>query len=65
MVEHYKKLRGRLVECGYTIKRMAENIGITDVSLSAKLNKRSEFTAAEIKAICGIKASEIGGYFFS
>ena len=64
----FAKLRGRAIERGFTMKTLAEHIGITSVSMSAKLNGRSSFTSKEIESICdvlNIKKSDIASYFFA
>lgn len=65
---NHSKLLGRIKECGFTQERLAEAIGITKTTLSAKLNNQFYFTAKEIYAICevlNIPVSEIGEYFFA
>lgn len=67
MAFNYAKLLGRIRECGYTQKRLAEEIGIKQGTLSAKLNNHFVFTVTEMDAICkalDIPKSEIGVYFF-
>ncbi|WP_040328564.1 DUF739 family protein [Clostridium ihumii] len=48
------KLKGKMVEKKYTQKSMAREIGITQQSLNAKLNNRSQFTLDEIVKIVNI-----------
>lgn len=65
---NHSKLLGRIRECGFTQERLAEAIGMSKTTLSAKLNGQFYFTAKEMYAICdvlGIPISEIGEYFFA
>ena len=65
---NYSKLRGRIRECGFTQKQLAEAIGINKSSLSAKLNGQFAFTTNEVLAISkvlNIPLNEIGEYFFT
>lgn len=61
------KLRGRIVEMGYTLTSLAEKIGMSRQSLRAKIKGIVDFKASEIMAICEaleIPYSEVGLYFF-
>lgn len=65
---NYSKLIGKIRECGFTQKTLAEAIGISKASLNAKLHNLFYFTAKEMYAICealNIPISEIGEYFFA
>lgn len=65
---NHSKLLGRIREYGFTQEQLAEAIGISKNTLSAKLNNQFYFTAKEIYAICevlNIPTSEIGEYFFA
>ena len=65
---NHSKLIGRIRECGFTQKTLAEAIGISKASLNAKLHNLFYFSAKEIYAICdvlSIPISEIGEYFFA
>lgn len=65
---NHSKLLGRIRECGFTQEQLAEAIGISKNTLSAKLNNQFYFTAKEIYAICeilNIPVSEISEYFFA
>ena len=64
---NYLKLLGRIKECGLTQKDIAESIGISRQTLSAKFNGRFSFDAEEIISISKIlliPTKEIGNYFF-
>lgn len=64
----YSKLLGRLREKGLTQETLAEQIGISPGSMSAKLNNKTFFKQREIIDICvalDIMFSDIGVYFFT
>lgn len=64
----YSKLLGRLKELGYTQEILADEIGISESTMSLKLNNRAVFTQAEIMRICralAIPNQQIGVYFFT
>jgi DNA-binding XRE family transcriptional regulator len=64
----YSKLLGKMRECGFTQKQVANAIGINKATLSAKLNNKFSFSQEEILAICkllNIPVSEIGDYFYA
>ncbi len=46
------KLRGRIVEAGYTQKTLAIAVNMSENSLSSKLNEKRPFNTDEILAIC-------------
>lgn len=63
----YQSLRARIIERFGTMSAYADYIGISLTSLSAKLNKKTDFTRKEIIAWCsnlGIATKDIGKYFF-
>ena len=65
---NYSKLLGRIRECGLTQEQLAKAIGVSKTTLSAKLNNKFHFDAAEMLAICkvlNIPVCEIGDYFFA
>ena len=65
---NHSKLLGKIRECGFTQEQLAEAIGISKTTLSAKLKNQFYFTAKEMYAICevlNIPTSEIGEYFFA
>jgi lambda repressor-like predicted transcriptional regulator len=47
------KLRGRMAEKGYTVKKLAEEIGIVPRTLAAKM-ERGVFTSAEMPVIAKV-----------
>ena len=64
----YSKLRGRIVEKKGNIKRFSNDLGISETSLSNKLNNKTSFTQDEIlESICilEIDNNNIKDYFFS
>lgn len=64
----YSKLRGRIVEKKGNIKKFSNDLGISETSLSNKLNNKTSFTQDEILDsiyILGIDNSKIKDYFFS
>lgn len=64
----YAKLIGRIKEYGFTQERLAAEIGMSESTISFKLNNKAFFTQREIRKICDlleIKADEIGAYFFT
>lgn len=64
----YSKLLGKFREKGITQETLAEKIGISPGSMSAKLNNKTFFKQREIIEICaelGLLVSEIGVYFFT
>lgn len=52
MAFNYSKLRGRIKEKYVTQGAFAKELGISSVSLSAKLNNRIEFTQNEMGRCC-------------
>lgn len=46
-------LRGRIVSAGYTQKQVASMLGISENTLSAKINGSSQFTLKEVYALIG------------
>lgn len=64
----YSKLLGRIKEFGLTQERLASEIGMSNSTLSFKLNNKAFFTQKEIRKICElleIKTTETGAYFFA
>ncbi len=64
----YSKLRGRMVEKGFSQDNLAGRIGLIGVSLCRKLNNKSYFSQLQIADICGILSIEdkdIAAYFFT
>ena len=64
---HYQELRGRIRARFKTQADFAQALGISECSLSKKLNGRAEWTAMEIRKACellGIEPEYIPQYFF-
>lgn len=65
---NHSKLLGRIRECGFTQEKLAKAIGISEATLSAKLNNQSYFTTKEVHLICSalnIELKRIDSYFFA
>jgi transcriptional regulator with XRE-family HTH domain len=63
----YSELRGRIREVYHTETRFARELGISKVSLSAKLNGRQHFRLSEIgkmSHIFNMTEKEMFDYFF-
>lgn len=64
----YSKLRGRIKEKAGTETKFAPTVDMTPVSLSSKLNQKTDFTSIEIQKICKkleIPILKIPDYFFT
>lgn len=64
----YSKLLGRIVECVGTQKELAQKIGLSEHSVSMKLNNQRGWKQKEIRKIAEvlqIPSSEIAAYFFA
>lgn len=64
----YSKLRGRITEVFGTQQQFARKLGLSERSLSLKLNGKNSWSQAEIKAACDllrIPVSELHLYFFT
>ena len=64
----YSKLLGRIKEFGHTQSSLAKAVGVTETTMSQKLNNKSVFGQPEIRKICKlleISDAEIGIYFFT
>ncbi len=64
----YRKLRGRIIECYGTQMAFSKEIGLSNHSLSMKMNGKLKFSQDEIERISktlSIEPSEIGTYFFT
>lgn len=65
--QEYRLLRGRIRACFGTQAHFAQDMGMSDCTLSHKLNGRSEWTAHEIRKACQlleIPGDDIKLYFF-
>lgn len=68
MPYNYSKLLGRIVECCGTQANFAEKIGLSERTVSLKLNGKRSWKQPEISAACQIlriPTSEIDQYFFA
>lgn len=70
MIFNYSKLKGRIIEKYETRSEFAAAIGMTDATLSSRLNNVTPFKADEIKAMCApdildIADKDIPEYFFT
>lgn len=64
----YNKLRGKIVEMFGSQKEFSKQINLSEQSVTAKLNGRSDFSQEDIirwSNALEIKLDEIGAYFFS
>lgn len=64
----YNKLLGRMAECEYSQKLLANTLGISENALSRKLKGHANFNSLEIATICNvlkIPKEEIGLFFFT
>lgn len=67
MAFNYDKLRGRIIEKFGTQGRLAKAVGVSERTLSLKLNNKIFFSQDEITKIAellNIKLDEIQEYFF-
>ncbi len=68
MAYEYNKLKGRIIEKYGSRRKFAEILGLSEVSMSKKLNGTVQFTQEDIIKWCNlleIPEVEIGGYFFA
>ncbi len=67
-ITNTNKLRGRIVEQGYTLQSFANAVDISRLSLRKKMSGEVEFKAGEIVRICtllSIPRAELCDYFFT
>lgn len=67
LIFDYSKLRGKIREVCGSEKSFATGLGISQKSVSSKLNNKSSWNADEIVKtieLLGLKSSEIPEYFF-
>ena len=65
---NYSKLRGRIREIYGSEREFAQQIGIANVALSAKLNGKTRFSQDDIRKFAKmlhIIGDDIGVYFFT
>lgn len=63
----YNKLRGKIVEVYGSQKEFSGKIGLSEQSITSKLNGRSDFSQEDIlrwSNALKLDKSEIGNYFF-
>jgi len=68
MPYNYSKLRGRIVEKFQTQQKFARAIGMSERSLSLKLNGKRGWRQPEIEKACAalnLTESDISNYFFA
>jgi hypothetical protein len=68
MTFDYSKLRGRIVEKYGTQGLFAKALGVSERTLSLKLNNRIFFSQDEINnalLLLGVKVEEVNTYFFN
>lgn len=68
MAFNYAKLAGRITEVFGTQLRFSEAMGLSERTISLKLNSKVEWKQGEISKACsllGISVSEIPAYFFT
>nr|DAM64551.1 MAG TPA: Protein of unknown function (DUF739) [Caudoviricetes sp.] len=68
MAYNYRKLLGKIIEVFSTQANFAKKIGLSERSLSLKLNGKVDWKQSEIVraiALLGIDKSEIDVYFFT
>lgn len=61
------KLRGRMVENRYTLKKLADSIGISSASLVRKINGMTDFTvgeSAKVKELLNLSNEDYLDIFF-
>lgn len=61
-------LKAYMMKCGYTIRALAEALGISLSSLSYKINNKREFKPSEIVAIKNLlhmSSEERNAFFFA
>ena len=68
MIYDYTELNKRILEVFGTQKRFANEIGLSEHSVSQKLNSKKGWKQKEIAKICGvlnIPHNQIASYFFT
>ncbi len=64
----YRKLIGKIIEKYGTRRKFAEVVGVSENSMSLKLNGKTDFSRDEIARwaeLLDIAVSDIGEYFFA
>lgn len=63
---NYNKLKGKITECFSSQKNFAKSLGISERSLSLKLNNKLFFSQDEIEKACSLLGiNDVGTYFFT
>lgn len=68
MAFEYNKLRGRIIEKYGTQGKFAEALGVTETTISRKMNMATGFSKEDIvkwSKLLEISKEEIGDYFFA
>ncbi len=68
MASNYAKLNGKIAEVFGTQTRFSKAMGLSERTISLKLNSKIEWKQGEINKACkllGIEATEIPAYFFA
>ena len=64
----YNKLKGKIVEVFGNQNNFASKLGDSEVSVSRKLNRKTEFSQSDIERwsnLLGIETADYGDYFFA
>lgn len=62
------KLKGKIVECGLSVEKMAKQLGVEASTVYRKMNGESEFTVGEVSkiaAILGLSDDDLTSIFFA
>lgn len=62
------KIKGRIVEMGFTLSSFSDTVNISRPCLRSRINGQTDFRASEIERVCAalkISRTEIGDYFFT
>lgn len=68
MAKTYNKIRGKIVEVYGSQKEFAKAIGLSEQSVTAKLNGRTDMSQDDILKwadALNLEVSDIGNYFFT
>lgn len=68
MTYTYNKLKGKIVEVFGNQNNFASKLGVSEVSVSRKLNRKTEFSQSDIERwsdLLGIETADYGDYFFA
>lgn len=63
-----RKLRGKIVEAGYTMERISDAIGISSVSMRSKMKRDGAFTRIEIQllsVLLNLSEADVHDIFFA